>query len=274
MEDLNVSNKDLEEEKRSIEMKVRERTLELQEAYEKLKELDKAKEEFISMLSHELKTPIFPIMGYVDMLLKGEMGKITKVQDEKLKIVAKNAANLNRLVGDMLDMSRLELKRMKFDMEKNELTAIAKEVIESLAIIAKNKEISVKLNAGQKVSVICDRKRIVQVIDNLMTNALKFTKERGEIMISISAEKDNAKVSVKDKGIGIPKQYHQYLFSRFFQVRKGTSREYGGGTGLGLAISKGIIEMHYGKIWLESEPGKGSTFIFTLPMKRDTKSLK
>lgn len=258
--------KQIEEEKKSVETKVRERTLELQEAYEKLKDLDRAKEEFISMLSHELKTPIFPIMGYVDMLLKGDMGKITKVQDEKLKIVAKNAANLNRLVGDMLDMSRLELKRMKFDMEKNEITSLAKEAVDSLAILAKHKNISVRLDAKEKITLICDRKRIQQVIDNLMTNSLKFTKEKGEITLSITSDKDNAIVNIKDNGIGIPKQYHKYLFSRFFQVTKGGARESGGGTGLGLAISKGIIEMHHGKIWLESYVGKGSTFTFTLPL--------
>ena len=267
MEDLNVSNKSLEEEKKSVEIKVRERTMELQEAYEKLKDLDRAKEEFISMLSHELKTPIFPIMGYVDMLLKGDMGKITKVQDEKLKIVAKNAANLNRLVGDMLDMSKLELKKLKIEPAQEDIGSIAKEAIDTISLTGKSKNLGIMLNAPKKINVTCDRKRVLQVMDNLLTNAIKFSKEGGKIEVTVSKEGENAKVKVKDNGLGILKDDQKQLFSRFFQVRKGISREYGGGTGLGLAISKGIIEMHNGKIWVESELGKGSTFTFTLPLK-------
>lgn len=266
MEDLNIANKNLEKEKKSVEMKVRERTLELQEAYEKLKELDRAKEEFISMLSHELKTPIFPIMGYTDMLISGSMGNVTEKQKEKLKIIAKNAAGLSRLVSDMLDMSKLELKRMKIELSQEDIRDIAKEVVDTLGLIGKSKNIGIMLNAPEKIKVSCDRKRILQVMNNLLTNAIKFSKEGGKIEITVSKDADNAKVSVKDKGLGISKDDQKQLFSRFFQVTKGTSREYGGGTGLGLAISRGIVEMHHGKIWLESAPGKGSTFTFTLPL--------
>lgn len=274
MEDLNTANKSLEEEKRSIEMKVRERTLDLQKAYEELKALDKAKEEFISMLSHELKTPIFPIMGYTDMLMSGSMGKITEKQKEKLQIVAKNASNLSRLVSDMLDVSKLELKRMKIEPSQEDIGGIAKDAADSLALTGKSKNIEIKLNAPEKIKVNCDRKRILQVMDNLLTNAIKFSKEGGKIEVTVSKEEDNAKVSIKDNGLGISKDDQKQLFSRFFQVRKGISREFGGGTGLGLAISKGIVEIHNGKIWVESELGKGSTFIFTLPLKKNTKSLK
>ena len=193
MEDLNVSNKQIEEEKKSVETKVRERTLELQEAYEKLKDLDRAKEEFISMLSHELKTPIFPIMGYVDMLLKGDMGKITKVQDEKLKIVAKNASNLNRLVGDMLDMSKLELKKLKIEPAQEDIGGIAKEAIDTISLTGKSKNLGIMLNAPKKINVTCDRKRVLQVMDNLLTNAIKFSKEGGKIEVTVSKEGENAK---------------------------------------------------------------------------------
>lgn len=273
MEDLNEANKDLEVEKKSIEQKVRERTVELQKAYEDLKELDKAKEEFISLLSHELKTPIFPIMGYTDMILSGSMGKISGKQKEKLKIIEKNAANLSRLVADMLDMSRLELKKVKLEMDKCELGGLAKEASDSLALLAKNKRVGIKINAKEKVTAFCDKKRILQVIENLVTNAVKFTRVKGKIEIAVSKDKDNAKVSVKDNGIGIPKEKQKELFSRFYQIKTGIAREQGGGVGLGLAISKGIIELHKGRIWCESEKGKGATITFTIPLKT-TKSLK
>ncbi|MFH1066134.1 MAG: ATP-binding protein [Nanoarchaeota archaeon] len=267
MEDLNESNKKLNEEKRSIEIKVRERTLELQEAYEKLKDLDKAKEEFISMLSHELKTPLFPIMGYVNMVLDGKMGKITHEQKEKFAVVAKCATNLNRLVEDMLDMSKLELKRIKLDIRKEDIASIAKEAVDGLEFMAKNKKLSFALDAPQKVEAECDRKRILQVIDNFITNAIKFTKPKGRIILKVWKDGDKAFASIKDDGIGISLEGQKQLFNRFYQVQKGLQREYGGGTGLGLAISKGIIELHKGKVFIESRPNKGSTFGFSIPVK-------
>ncbi|MFH1065878.1 MAG: ATP-binding protein, partial [Nanoarchaeota archaeon] len=267
MEDLGEASKRIAEEKNSVEEKVRERTIELQKAYEDLKKLDIAKEEFISILSHELRTPLFPIIGYVNMVIDGKMGKITPVQKEKFAIVAKCAANLNRLIGDMLDMSKLELKKVKLDIRKENISEIAKESFDGMLFQSKNKSIALKFDAPHKVEAECDRKRILQVINNLISNAIKFTKIKGEIGIRVWKENDNAFVSVKDNGIGISADEQKQLFSRFYQVRKGLQREYGGGTGLGLAISKGIVDLHKGNIIIKSSLNKGSTFIFSIPLK-------
>lgn len=269
MEDLNDANKGLEDEKRSIENKVRERTIELQKAYDELKVLDRQKEEFISMISHELKTPLFPIIGYVNMVLDGKMGAINPLQKEKFAIVAKSAANLNRLVEDMLDMSKLELKKLKLDMQKENIAEIAKEAVEGLSFMAKNKNLSIEIEAGHKVEAECDRKRIMQVIDNFITNAIKFTKAGGHITLKVWKDGSNALISVKDNGIGMSADGQKQLFNRFYQVKKGLQREYGGGTGLGLAISRGIVELHKGKIFVESAPNRGSVFRLSIPVKSE-----
>lgn len=268
MEDLNEANKKILKEKKSVEKKVKERTRELQEANEGLKALDKAKEEFISMVSHELKTPLFPIMGYIDLLLKGRIGHISRQQKEKLTTVYRCAEGLNRLVDDMLDMSRLELKRAKLDMGKNDIVKIAREVKDSHGLGARNAGMAIKINAPGSLVAYCDRKRIAQVINNFLDNAIKFNKKNGKVEVSIKEKAGKAIVSVKDIGIGITKENQKQLFGRFFQVKRGAARQFGGGTGLGLAICKGIIKLHHGQIWVKSAPGKGSVFTFTLPLKR------
>lgn len=266
MAKLDKTNSRLENEKKNVQEKVKHRTEELEKAYDTLKALNKRKEEFVSIMTHEMKAPLFPIMGYTDLILKGKMGKTSKKQKEKIGVIAKSAANLNKLVYDMLDMSKIELHKMKLDIAKEDLADIAKESQDEFALKAREKKIGIKLECPARCPAYCDRKRIVQVINNLVGNAIKFAPEKGLIIIGVKKEKESAVVSIKDNGIGISKEDQKRLFKRFSQVRKGEAKKVSGGTGLGLAISKGIVELHHGRIWVESEPGKGSTFIFTIPL--------
>lgn len=232
---------------------------------EKLREIDKAKEEFSAMISHELKTPLVPIQGYCEMLLGGMYGELTPKQKEKIEVMRRNSLSLLHLIQDILDVHKLEMGKMKFDtydVSAKELTDLC---IDAFKPTANAKNITMVARVDQGLGLKCDPERIQQVLKNLVDNALRFVPEQTGI-IEVSARRDNDSIlfSVKDNGIGIPKDKQKDLFKKFYQVDTSLRRKTGG-TGLGLAICKGIVQAHNGKIWVESEEGKGSTFYFTIP---------
>ncbi len=232
---------------------------------EKLKEMIKMKSEFTSTVSHELRTPLTIIKEGIALVLDGLAGDINEEQKELLGIAKKNVDRLARLINDVLDFQKLDSGKMKFNLEANDINQIVKDVYETMASSAKNVGLELLLELDSSLPRCSfDSDKITQVLTNLVTNALKFT-EKGTITIKTTKTEDEVQVSVSDTGYGIRKEDTPKLFNRFEQLGNGGDRKTGG-TGLGLAISKEIIERHGGKICVESNPGKGSKFTFTLPI--------
>lgn len=235
----------------------------LQLETEKLKQVDKDKEEFAAMISHELKTPLIPISGYAELFLDGSLGNITDLQREKMQVMYENSIRLTTLIQDILDARKVELKRLNLDIRTESIKEIAKRCIDVFRPIAESKGIRL-VDETQDIMIKCDPDRILQVLNNVVSNAMKFVPTQdGTISINSRNDKDTVMISIKDNGIGIPKSKQEDLFKKFYQVDKSLTRK-SGGTGLGLAISRGIIEAHGGKIWVESEENRGTTVHFTI----------
>jgi PAS domain S-box-containing protein len=234
-------------------------------SYEKLKELDKLKTEFLAYTSHELKTPLTPILLQAQMLEEGDFGQISQQQRESIKMIIRNMINLNHLIGDVLDVAKIQNKSMKIIKEKSSLENVIAESIKNIQNLAKEKNIQISSKFERVPEFNFDPARIMQVMINLLDNAVKFTHENGNINVELGKEGDNAIVKVIDNGIGISEKDIPNLFQPFSQASASYKLRQKG-TGLGLAISKGIIEGHGGKIDVRSELGKGSMFSFTIPI--------
>jgi PAS domain S-box-containing protein len=240
----------------------------IEEQNVQLKKLDKIKSSFLNITSHELRTPMSAIKGYIQMMLKGNLGTINDEQKHSLEIILRNSNRLDRLIEDILDISRLESGTMKFITEKIDVTKMVKEVAETMQTSADLKRI--KINAEMEIDVpelTVDKDRISQVIINLLNNAIKFSPDGSMIHIKARKEKEDVLFEVQDYGRGIPEEHHKKIFQTFYQVDSDADTKFGG-AGLGLAICYGIIIAHGGRIWVEStgKPGEGSTFRFTLPV--------
>ena len=234
---------------------------------ERLKELDKMKADFISHVSHELRTPLTSIKGASSMLLEGIFLSIPEKQNKLLTIIEEECERLIESVNSILDLSCMEAKMMDYYFGECRLTPVIQETVLRFAPIALTSNIDLEVKLPPDLSPVkIDEQRIRQVIENLLGNALKFTSEGGRVIIS-AAPKRNGKayveVAVSDTGCGIAKGDLKKIFDKFKRTDAG--RKAAGGSGLGLSIAKHIIAAHGGEIWVESEPGKGSTFFFTLP---------
>lgn len=232
----------------------------------KEKKVDQMKSDFISNVSHELRTPLTSIKGAVELVLAGAEGAITDSQANMLNIVRNNALRLIRLISDLLDLSKIESGKIEMEIKRHDIVPILKDTIAEIKPVADKKKIIIDYRPEvPALELAFDKDRIKQVVVNLIGNAIKFTPEDGTITLSLKENNNNCvDVAVTDTGIGISRENFKKLFERFQQVDSSTTRVYGG-TGLGLAISKSIVEMHKGRIWVESTPGKGSTFAFSLP---------
>lgn len=231
---------------------------------EKLKESENYRREFVGNVSHELKTPIFNIQGYIHTLLDGGL-EDQEINQKYLEKAVKNIDRLSAIVEDLEAISQLETGELKLSQERFDLSRLASDVIESMEIGAKEKHINLKLEKNVSSSVYAkgDIGRIRQVLTNLVTNSIKYGRDRGETVIRLKAEDQGVKVEVADDGIGISRDHLPRLFERFYRVDKSRSRDQGG-TGLGLSIVKHILEAHGKSIDVDSEPGKGTVFYFTL----------
>ncbi|SNQ60113.1 PAS domain S-box protein [Candidatus Methanoperedens nitratireducens] len=229
-----------------------------------LKKADKLKTQFLSIVSHELRTPITPMNAQLQIILAGFFGEITEKQKMSLDMILRNTRRLDRLIGDVLDISKLESGVMKFNMTKASLNEIVENAVETMKIQAWDKSQKLTLKDDKIPEVTVDKDRITQVVVNLLNNAIKFTDAGGMIEVELSGNADHARVVVRDNGIGIKKEDQVRLFTPFQQVDSSESRKYEG-SGLGLAICKKIITYHGGSIGIDSKPGKGSTFYFTIP---------
>ena len=230
-----------------------------------LKEVETRKDEFSSMIAHELKTPLVPIKSYLDMIISGKIGQLTPQQIEKLEIIRSSADSLNKLIDDLSDVQKLDIGNMKIHRDENSLSEIINETVIKLEPDFSKKGIKTDLKL-QQIKCLCDKSRISQVLLNLLTNSIDFTPSSdGKISISLSKEGKFAKIIVEDNGSGIPEDKLENIFQKYYQVDSSMRREYGG-TGLGLSITKGIVDMHGGTILVKSEIGKFTKFTIFLPL--------
>lgn len=240
----------------------------LQKAYEELQTLDKMKDEFISNVSHELKTPLISIKGYGELLYDEKLGGRLDEQKKSLEAIIRNADRLTRLINSILFITRIQAGKIELRFEPIEVDGIVKICLEDL----KNPMDRKRINFEKEVSGVSrlrgDKDRFVEVISNLLDNAIKFTRVDGKIAIKAWDEGEFVHITVSDNGIGIPENIIPKLFTRFYQVDASTSRKYGG-TGLGLYITKTIVDASGGKIWIESEFGKGTTVHLLIPAAKE-----
>lgn len=238
----------------------------------RLKDLDKMKSDFVSNVSHELKTPLTSIKGSVDNMLDGLTGALNEKQIRYLARIKSNTDRLSRLINDLLDLSRIEAGRVEVRRASLPLTALAEEVAEHLKQLAAEKLIRIEVPPPDpQMTVWADRDKVTQVLMNLIGNAVKFTPQDGKVIVAIEKNgNDYIQISIADNGPGIRPEEADKIFSKFYQVAN-VDKQKPQGSGLGLAISKALVEMHGGKIWVESKLGRGSTFYFTLPAQQPFK---
>ena len=240
-----------------------------QKEIDELKKLEAFRKEFIADVSHELKTPIFAAQGFVHTLIDGAVND-KNVRTKFLQKAAKSLDGLDSLVQDLLTLSQIETGDIKMKFEQVDLVELCKDIVEQFEEKAEQKKIKLRVHNSKpsKIFVHADEKRIGQVITNLVSNAINYTGEGGEVTISFDVGKKNVTTMVLDTGEGIPKEHLHRIFERFYRVDKSRSREKGG-TGLGLAIVKHILEGHNSRAEVRSEVGKGSEFAFKLPRAKE-----
>lgn len=233
-------------------------------------EVDRLKSDFVATVSHELRTPMTSIRGYVDILLMGAAGSLNEQQAQFLSVVKRNTKQLSILVNDLLDISRIESGRVNLSLQELDVEEIINEAINALIRLSKDdgKQMQIVYKPDQEIpSALGDRDRIRQILNNLLQNAFHYTPDGGEIKLEVQPKENEIEINVSDNGIGIPPEEQPQIFERFYRGEHpevlATS-----GTGLGLAIVKSLVEMHNGRIWIESSgiPGDGTTFNFTLPI--------
>ena len=242
--------------------------------FKELKKSDILKEEFSSMVTHELKTPLTPIRGYCEMLQDESFGTLTKDQLDYVKKIDSSAASLQRLIGDLLDVQKLDMKRMQFNIQSLDVDKFLDKLEQDSAYLMKNKGIEFVIANSLKFSIETDELRLRQILDNMIRNSVDFVPSK-DGRIEVGAKQENGKMIfyVKDNGDGIPKEKQKNIFKKFYQVDTSHTRSHGG-TGLGLVICKGLVEGLGGKIWFESEPGKRTTFFFTIPIYKEKTTMK
>lgn len=257
-----------------LEMKVRERTEELLVANERLKELDQMKTQFILTASHELRTPLTSIKGYVEMVLEGEAGALNDEQKEFLGYAKGSADRLQRLLQELLDISKIESTGMSVGRELTDLKSLIKEEHASFQPQAQKKNISIFAEFDPELkSIYCDSDKIREVFDNLLSNAIKFTPTSGEIKVFAKNHGEGILIGVQDNGIGIKKEYHRRIFEPFEHLGKHGTDPFEESTGLGLTLVEKIVKAHGGQIQVQSEEGKGSLFTVILPFDMRQKGL-
>jgi signal transduction histidine kinase len=249
-----------------------ERLLKEEVSRRAIEEVSHLKTEFVSLVSHELRTPLTSIQGYVKLMVAGHAGELNEIQQEFLTTVSRNTDRLIALVSDLLDISRIESGRMELVLEPLVLTEIVDREMESLRAQVEEKDIEVLTDIEPGIPrVKADSHRLGQIVSNLVSNAVKYSPNGSVVKISANQIGMNVLVKVVDAGIGIGPEERGKLFQRFY---RGSSDEVRSawGTGLGLAITRHLVEMHGGKIWVESEKGHGSTFSFSIPAVLDAGS--
>jgi signal transduction histidine kinase len=245
---------------------------------EQLEELDRQKSKFLSMASHELKTPLTAISGFVQLLLRRTRRRLDRGQPngeewaqeqrsvvDQLEVLDKQTSKLGRLVDELLDVSRIESGRVHFNLETVDLRDLVAEVAQRMQMTTEQHRIEVQVPRAGETVVWADRDHLEQVMNNLLSNAIKYSPSGGAVDVAVAASATSATISVRDSGVGIPPSELESIFGLFYRAQEGDARHVGG-MGLGLYISREIVVRHGGRIWAESEMGKGSTFHVELPL--------
>jgi PAS domain S-box-containing protein len=250
-----------------LEQLVEDRTAELEVAMDKAQEADRLKSAFLASMSHELRTPLNSIIGFTGIILQGLVGPLNEEQAKQMGMVQHSARHLLSLINDVLDISKIEAGQLKVETEDFNMAQLVTEVKFNLTHMAKEKGLELKCELAPEVgNIISDRRRVEQILINLLNNAIKFT-DQGGVYLNCQVEDGFLLIRVRDTGIGIKQEDLHNLFKPFRQIDTGLSRRYEG-TGLGLNICKRLVDLLGGKIWVESGgEGAGSTFSFTLPLK-------
>jgi signal transduction histidine kinase len=250
-----------------------QRNQRLERAVVRMQEVDRLKTNFLATMSHELRTPLTSVIGYAEMLLEGLAGGLAIEQKEYVQTILAKADQLLQLISAVLEVSSLESGPLTLEPGAVDLAEVTQSVIDSFIVLAQRRGVTIDLEAGPRV-VVGDRRKIRQIVQSLVSNAVKFTRDRGKVQIGFRtgplrpsevASRPALHLVVHDSGIGISPEAVAHIFDPFFQVDSSSTREYGG-TGLGLTLAKAYVEAHGGRIWVESEPGRGATFVATLPV--------
>jgi signal transduction histidine kinase len=238
------------------------------EIEQKTRELEAAsqhKSEFLATMSHELRTPLNAILGFSEILAQGMFGTVNDKQAEYLRDILESGQHLLSLINDILDLSKIEAGRMELEVSEFDLPQAISNGLTLVRERALRRGIDLRHAVDDRLGAIrADERKVKQVLLNLLSNAIKFTPEGGRVEVRAAAAGDAVEVSVTDTGVGIAPEDQAAVFEEFRQV--GAAEKKAEGTGLGLALSRKFVELHGGRIWVESEPGRGSTFTFALPV--------
>jgi signal transduction histidine kinase len=221
------------------------------------------------MVTHELKTPLTPIKGYCEMLRDFSFGTLTKEQIHYVEKIHSSAMVLERLIGDVLDVQKIDMGKMSFEIKSFDVGNFLDGLQQDSSHLMKNRGIEFVTTNSVKTTLKTDQFRLQQVLENMIRNSVDFVPPKtGKIEVGVKQENGKMIFHVKDNGIGIPKEKQQNIFKKFYQVDTSHTRKHGG-TGLGLTICKGIVNDLGGKIWFESQTGKGTTFSFDIPLENN-----
>lgn len=245
-----------------LEELVKERTQQFQKAKEESERANQMKSIFLASMSHELRTPLNSIIGFTGIVLQGFAGELNDEQKKQLEMSYGSAKHLLSLINDLLDISKIETGELKPDIEEFNIVEAGIEIRDSLMIMAEEKELELIFNIPD-INIFSDKRRVEQILLNLVNNALKFT-AKGKVEVKAHKKDENIEVIVKDTGIGIKKEDFHKLFKPFMQLEYTITE--GAGTGLGLYLTKNLVQLLKGRIQMESEYEKGSTFTFILPI--------
>lgn len=239
---------------------------------EKILEADRVKNEFLANISHELRTPLNAIIGFSEALKLKIFGALNEKQEEYINDIHASGIHLLGMINDLLDLAKIEAHKMKLAKEDFNVIRGITEVINVVRALADKKNIAITFEpVEESIEIYADYRKFHQILYNLLSNAIKFTHEDGNIEIGVEKQKNNIQFFVKDNGIGIDPKYHGKIFAKFQQVDNSYTRKHSS-TGLGLTITKELVELHGGKIWIESALEEGTKFIFTLP--KDAEKVK
>lgn len=242
---------------------------ELEEAHQQLKALDRFKSQVFANVTHELKTPLNMILSPLELLGQGQLGPVSEEQRATFASMFRSGMKLLKLIGDILDLSKLEESRIRLAVAEHDLVAYLRGLVAQVQPLAQRKRIALSFDSDvESAAVWCDLERLERVFVNLLSNATKFTPEEGQIRVSLRDEGPSVLVSVADNGPGFPADQVEKVFERFFQADMGSTRKYGG-TGIGLALARELVELHGGRIWAESDVGKGAVFHVRLVKDRE-----
>jgi signal transduction histidine kinase len=252
----------------TLQQRVSDATVKLQRTNKKLRDLDETKDEFISMASHQLRTPLTSVKGYMSMVIEGDAGKLTKQQEMLLNQAFVSSQRMVYLIADLLNVSRLKTGKFVIDAQPADLSEIVQGELDQLTETAKGKKIELKYDKPKKLQkLMLDETKVRQVVMNFIDNAIYYTRSGGHIKVSVKEDESHVYFTVKDDGIGVPKEDQKHLFNKFY--RAGNARNARpDGTGLGLFMAKKVVDAQGGSILFESAENKGSMFGFCFDKKK------